>query len=134
MTRELFLVVYHEKQKVPAHWSLFVPHKDGDVQGKIIHAVGSPFQGYQLEIKEYDISKTKKRHEKISIGSIHDDWLPHLDSKAQGVTTPGVSKKPLDPFAGENCQNWLQSYVDVLVNDGVIDQGARDVLKDAPKV
>jgi hypothetical protein len=98
MTRELFLVVYHEKKEVPAHWSMFIPHTNGGVTGKVIHAVGSPFTGYQLEIKEYDISKTKKSHEKISIGSIDEGWLPHLDSKAAGVKPPGVSKKPLDPF------------------------------------
>jgi hypothetical protein len=78
---------------------MFIPSQDGQVQGKIIHAVGSPFQGYQVEIKDYDISKTKKRYEKISLGSIHDDWVPWLDSKAQGVPAPGVSKKPLDPWA-----------------------------------
>jgi hypothetical protein len=100
MARELFLVVYPEKKHdVPAHWSMFIPHVDGDVKGKVIHAIGTPFTGYELEIKEYDISQTKKPHEKISLGSIDEGWLPHLKSKAEGVKLPGISKKPLDPFA-----------------------------------
>jgi len=99
MARELFLVVYHENTRVPAHWSIFIPHTNGGMIGKVIHAVGSPFQGYKVEIKEsYDISKTKKTYEKISIGSINEIWLAHLDSKAAGVQAPGVSKTPLDPF------------------------------------
>lgn len=69
------------------------------MQGKIIHAIGSPFRGYQLEIKEYDFELTRKNYEKILLGSIDERRVPHLDSKAEDVTTPGVSKKPLDPFA-----------------------------------
>jgi hypothetical protein len=98
MTREIFLVVFPQN-KVPAHWSMWIPESDGAVEGKIIHAIGSPFQGYKLEIKSYNISKTARRYHQISLGSIHDDWLPWLDSKAGGVPTPGVSRTPLDPFA-----------------------------------
>lgn len=87
------------EKHVPTHWSMFIPHMDGDVKGKIIHAVDSPFTGYQLEIKGYDISKTKKSYEKISLGFIDEGWLPYLNSKAEGVKPPGVSQKPLDPFA-----------------------------------
>ena len=100
MTREIFLVVFPQK-KVPAHWSMWIPAFDGavDVEGKIIHVIGSPFHGYTLEIKQYNISKTTRLYQQISLGSIHDDWLPWLDSKAGGVPTPGVSRTPLDPFA-----------------------------------
>ncbi|KAL2075352.1 hypothetical protein VTL71DRAFT_295 [Oculimacula yallundae] len=136
MTRELFLLVYHANGKVPvpAHWTMFIPHTDGAVTGKKIHAVGSPFIGYRLEIQEYDISKTRRVFEKISLGSIDEGWLPHLNSKAEGVKPPGVSKKPLDPFAGERCQHWLESYVDVLLKDGVVLQSTVDILARAPKI
>jgi hypothetical protein len=101
MAREIFLVVYAEKKNyVPAHWSMFIPHVNEGVKGEIIHAIGNPFIGYQLEIKpDYDISRTRRPHEMISLGSIDESWLPHLKSKAEGVKTPGSSKKPLDPFA-----------------------------------
>jgi hypothetical protein len=68
------------------------------VKGKVIHTIGSPFMGYQLEIKEYNILKTKKSYEKILLRSIDEGWLPHLNSKAKGVKPPRVSKKLLDPF------------------------------------
>lgn len=31
------------------------PRTDEDVNGKVLHAISSPFTGYQLDIKEYDI-------------------------------------------------------------------------------
>ena len=77
---------------------MWIPESDGAVEGKIIHAIGCPFHDYKLEIKSY-ISKTIRRYHQISLGSIHDDWLPWLDSKARGVPTPGVSRTPLDSFA-----------------------------------
>ena len=99
MSRELFLVIYPETKPVPAHWSMFIPNADGDVKGRIIHAIGSPFVGYKVEIKEYDISKTKKSYKQISLGSIKENLLPQLESKAVNVKAPGVSQTPLDPFA-----------------------------------
>ena len=101
MTREVFLAVYHEvRANTPAHWAFYIPDFDGAITGTVYHAVGNPFQGYSFEKKvSYDLSKTKKRYDKISLGSIHDDWVPQLESKAQGVETPGVSKKPLDPWS-----------------------------------
>ncbi|KAE9369001.1 hypothetical protein N431DRAFT_513439 [Stipitochalara longipes BDJ] len=132
MARELFLVVY--RQQGPAHWSMLIPHENGVVKGKIIHAVGNPFQGYEVQIKpDYDLSKTNKRHEEISFGFIDEEWLPHLESLAHCVKAPGVSKKPLDPFAGENCQDWLEKYADLLVKEGAVLQSARDVLTTAPR-
>ncbi|KAH9209330.1 hypothetical protein DL95DRAFT_466891 [Leptodontidium sp. 2 PMI_412] len=119
MTREIFLVAYAQP-RVPAHWSMWIPECDGAVKGKKIHAIGNPFQGYFLEIKSYDISKTTRAYQQISLGSIHDDWVPRLDSKAGSVPTPGVSRTPLDAFA-------------VLVRDQVMDQSALDILRGAPK-
>lgn len=62
MPREISLIIYHELTAIPAHWSLLIPHKAGDTKGKVIHAIGTPFTGYNLEIKEYDVSKTKKKN------------------------------------------------------------------------
>ena len=81
MTYEIFLVVFPQN-KVPAHWSMWILEPDGAVEGKIIHAIGSPFHGYKLKIKSHNISKTIRRYHWILLGHIYDDWLPWLDSKA----------------------------------------------------
>jgi len=71
---------------------MFIPHTDGDVKGKAIHAIGSPFTGYQLEIKEYDISKTKKSHKKISLGSIDEVGCPILTPRPRVLSLPGSAR------------------------------------------
>ncbi|OBT75060.1 hypothetical protein VF21_06505 [Pseudogymnoascus sp. 05NY08] len=134
MSREILLVVYHQSPNTPAHWTMFIPSSDGDVQGKKIHAVGNPIQGYQLEIAEYDISKDLglglvRKCETISLGSINDYELSQLDTKARSIPAPGVSKNPLNRF-----ESWLKRYVDLLVKDGVMAQPARDALDDAPRI
>ncbi|KFY94913.1 hypothetical protein V500_03001 [Pseudogymnoascus sp. VKM F-4518 (FW-2643)] len=134
MSREILLVVYHQSPNTPAHWTMFIPSTDGAVQGKKIHAVGNPFQGYQLEIAEYDISKDERKYETISLGFVNDDGLSQLDTKARSIPAPGVSKNPLNRFEGDNCQSWLKRYVDLLVKDGVMAQPARDALDDAPRI
>lgn len=35
---------------------------------------------------------------------------------------------------GENFQNWLENYIEVLARDQVISQSALDVLKSAPRL
>lgn len=77
---------------------MIIPSTDGDVQGKKIRVGGNPFQGYQLEIAEYDISKDERKYEMISLGSVNDDMLTQLDTKARGIPAPGVSKNPLNRF------------------------------------
>jgi hypothetical protein len=99
MPHELQLIVYHEISRAPAHWTMFIPDSAEAVDGKIIHIMGKQDAGYRLEIKQYDISRTRKRYTRRLIASIHDDWLPHLDSKARGVTVPARDRRSSDPFA-----------------------------------
>ncbi|KAF2130076.1 hypothetical protein P153DRAFT_431133 [Dothidotthia symphoricarpi CBS 119687] len=133
--REIFLVVYQEKRNVPAHWSMLVPDHNGGEKGAKIHAVGNPFIGYTVETKSsYDLRSTKRRYLKISLGYIDEAKLAHLTELAYSVQPPGISKTPLDPFGGENCQNWMQKYVEMLVSDGFIDQNAVTALINSPRV
>jgi hypothetical protein len=39
---------------------MWIPESDRAVEGKIIHAIGSPFQGYKLEIKSYKYFEDRK--------------------------------------------------------------------------
>ncbi|KFY16698.1 hypothetical protein V492_01155 [Pseudogymnoascus sp. VKM F-4246] len=91
-------------------------------------------QGYQLEIADYDLSKDERKYETISLGSVTADGLAQLDTKAQSIPAPGVSKNPLNRFEVDNCQSWLKRYLDLLVKNRVMAQSARDALDDAPKI
>ncbi|KAF2820363.1 hypothetical protein CC86DRAFT_120101 [Ophiobolus disseminans] len=132
---EVFLVVYPGSGNVPAHWAMLVPIQSGAEHGTKIHAIGAPFIGYTVEIKSsYDLSKTRRRNVKISLGYVDETKLGSLEEVAQSVQAPGVSKTPLDPFGGERCQSWMHKYIKELVFNGLIDQDAVRVLDDAPRV
>jgi hypothetical protein len=65
---------------------MLVPSQNGAEQGTMIHAVGASFTGYTVEIKpSYDLSKTKKRHLKVSLGYIDEAKLVYLTEVAKSV-------------------------------------------------
>jgi predicted Co/Zn/Cd cation transporter (cation efflux family) len=50
--REILLVAYSEKRNnVPAHWSMLITDEIGGEKSTKIHAIGSPFFGYEVETK-----------------------------------------------------------------------------------
>ncbi|KAK4163997.1 hypothetical protein QBC43DRAFT_353693 [Cladorrhinum sp. PSN259] len=137
MVKHLYLVAYHEKGRrpVPAHWALLLTDDDDVKEGPVYHAVGSPFTGYQVEVKpRYNLELTTRRHSTILLGVIHDGWVAQLATMAHQVAAPGISSTPLDAFAGKNCQNWVSDFIDYLIEQGVIDSTARNNLSSAPKV
>ncbi|KAK4152097.1 hypothetical protein C8A00DRAFT_35224 [Chaetomidium leptoderma] len=133
MVMYAYLLMY-PKPRVPAHWAVFVtPVEDGTV-GQVYHAVGSPFTGYQVEVKpSYDLSETKRAHLLVFLGYIDESWQDQLAESAQSIKAPGVSPKPLVPFAGQNCQNWLEEFLQHLISVGAIDSSALAQLSTAPR-
>ena len=100
--REVLLLVYPEDPRTRAHWAMFVPEKNGSVKGTLIHVLGTPSTGYGLEIKPYDLSHTKENYHKVSLGNFEESKVDLLVKISTIVPTPGVSKKPLDPFGVRN--------------------------------
>ncbi|KAK4206312.1 hypothetical protein QBC37DRAFT_435126 [Rhypophila decipiens] len=130
-----YLLVYHERRSVPAHWAFFVTDEENGQSGRVYHAVGSPFTGYQVEVKpSYSLANTRRRYSIIFLGQIADSWRDQLSGYANNVAAPGISPSPLDPFAGQNCQNWLEAFIQKLVSEGILDSSALDTLSEAPKV
>jgi hypothetical protein len=114
MPHQATLLVYHESRtKTPAHWCIFIPSSANPSIGTVIHAVGNPFQGYNLEFKRnYDVSKTRRRFSSIYLATISDQHFGDVPAAAQSsdttprntmeqvastISPPGVSPKPLDP-------------------------------------
>lgn len=157
------MLVYHDgKGKVPAHWGVFITDEEDDKKGTVYHAIGSPFQGYQVDVKiQYDLSKTKRRHSKLLLGTMDEVWRDQLAAIAGGIKAPGISPRPLDPFAvsttwspivpppssfdntwlcankvvkGEHCQNWLENFIQHLIGLGAIDSSAMNEVLSAPRV
>jgi hypothetical protein len=105
MVYSVYLVVYHTggRRRVPAHWAILVTDSEGDLNGDLFHAVGSPFQGYQVGVKRnYNLSETQRKYSAILLGYIDDSQVDYLSGYATAVQAPGVSSTPLDPFAVSN--------------------------------
>jgi hypothetical protein len=98
--REILLVVYSEKRNnVPAHWSMLITDEIGGKKGTKIHAIGSPFFGYAVEMKDsYDLSTTGRLYSKTLLGLIDEAQVVRFTTVAKSTEAPGVSKTPLDPF------------------------------------
>ncbi|KAM5487993.1 hypothetical protein MaudMau93_004387 [Microsporum audouinii] len=152
MTLYVYLVVYPKSKSVPAHWAILVTTiKDGK-SGQVYHAVGNPFQGYSVEVKDsYDLSRTLKKFSVVFLGCLDDGWNSQLTDIAYGIEAPGSSSTPLDPFAvssythyendvktnivvkGENCQNWAEKFIQCLIDRGALNASAMGTLSSAPK-
>ncbi|KAF5649969.1 phosphotransferase family [Fusarium sp. NRRL 52700] len=103
-------------------------------KGKVYHAIGSPFHGYTPEIKSsYDIGATKRRYTRTLLSRMDDAWLDHVEQVARSLPAAGKSPNPLDPFAGENCQDWAMEFLKELVNMGALDASALSIVETCPK-
>ncbi|KAM5432794.1 hypothetical protein MferCBS31731_007320 [Microsporum ferrugineum] len=135
MTLYAYVLVYPESSKTPAHWAIFVTATEEGKVGREFQAIGSPFHGYSLDIKEqFDLSKEFKMHVLVFLGCLDDSWHSQLAGVAQGIPAPGISSTPLDPFANENCQSWARKFITALVDRGAMDSSALERLAAAPSV
>lgn len=86
------LLAYHDqgRRRAPAHWAVMVTPTEGGDVGNVYHAIGSPFHGYQTDVKvQYDISKTRRRYTRIPLGKMDDAWAGRLEEIARSIKAPG---------------------------------------------
>jgi hypothetical protein len=86
------------------------------VVGKVIHAVGTPFTGYNVQFKRnYNVEATNRQVQQFFLTTVGDQIVQDmkgdgkvsvdteacdtLETKAKQVEAPGVSPAPLDPSA-----------------------------------
>lgn len=101
--------------RVPAHWSIFIPSLTNPRVGKSFDAIGTPFTGYSLRFRRnYSLDAEPRKFTLVPIADVGDEYVEDtpgdgkpsedvdakdgLEREAKRVATPGVSRKPLDPF------------------------------------
>ncbi|QPC78059.1 hypothetical protein HYE68_008811 [Fusarium pseudograminearum] len=135
MLLDVCLVVYNQstaRKRVPGHWSIFMGKSDLS-KGTVFQAVGSGFHGYQPEIKRnYDLKNTFRKYTTFSLGQIDDSHLDHLEQVTRSLPGAGTAPNPLDPFSGENCQDWAKTFIQIVVDQGLLPSTAVDALANAP--
>jgi hypothetical protein len=78
---------------------MLITDEIGGEKGTKIHAIGSPFFGYEVETKDsYDLESTGRLYSKTLLGLIDEAQAVRFTTVARSIKAPGVSKTPLDPF------------------------------------
>jgi hypothetical protein len=74
--RTVSLVTYRISPSQRAHFAIFVPSSSNNDAGTIIHVVGAPMAGFQLEFKRhYAITLTQRPYMRYPIGQIDSKYL-----------------------------------------------------------
>lgn len=74
--RIVSLVAYRLSPNQRAHFAVFVPSASNNDFGSIIHVVGAPMAGFQLEFKrQYAITLTQRPYTREPIGQIDSQYL-----------------------------------------------------------
>ncbi|EER26441.1 hypothetical protein D8B26_003180 [Coccidioides posadasii str. Silveira] len=130
------------------HFGIFVPFADDPQICTIIHVVGAPMVGYELQFKRnYNLSSSQLSYQLVPIGQVSaanivesPSGLMTIDSNAKGimetvatqVPPPPISQNflaPVDGVFNKRCQEWTVEYVDRLISRNIIDAGARNVVQ-----
>ncbi|KDN48240.1 hypothetical protein RSAG8_02832, partial [Rhizoctonia solani AG-8 WAC10335] len=139
--RSIYILIFHSRI-FPAHWALWIPSPSQPKIGKIINAVGDPSSGFVREIeRQFNLANASGA---ISTVSAHDSSGPEpvdeVEKIASGISPPEKSlnsaqnsKLPVGRVEIKNCQTWLREFVCALVEHGICEAEAIDVLDRAPR-
>ncbi|KAF2123947.1 hypothetical protein P153DRAFT_327702 [Dothidotthia symphoricarpi CBS 119687] len=155
MPRAIYLVVF-KSPLFPAHWGLWIPSAADPNIGKRIHASGDAATGFQIFFeRNYDLVATRRRYQVLPLAQVLDQHVvdvegdgsqwsdttahDYIEQVALSVPAPArslisaSSQGPKQRVAIQNCQTWLREFVAALVQKGLMDQSALQILDGAPK-
>ncbi|KAF2871355.1 hypothetical protein BDV95DRAFT_606790 [Massariosphaeria phaeospora] len=143
----LHLIIY-PSPLFAAHWALFLPTPTSTTTPKLgtrIHADGSPATGFTLLVEpEHDLAECAPRsYRVVELGSVGEGkGVGDVERVAREVEVPGKSLKGVGVAGVEglrrrvemkNCQTWVREVVGKLVEEGLLEAGALQVVEGAPK-
>ncbi|KAF2681241.1 hypothetical protein K458DRAFT_420760 [Lentithecium fluviatile CBS 122367] len=155
MPRTIYLAIYNSRL-FPAHWALWIPHKDDPAIGKRIHANGNASEGFTIDFeRNHNIEETTGSYQLLALAEVADKFLEDVrgggtqgvdqvacdwvEEVALSVQAPGKSlthvraEGPRRRVEIQNCQTWLREVVAALVREGVMEEAALRIIDSAPK-
>ncbi|EFR01908.1 hypothetical protein MGYG_04908 [Nannizzia gypsea CBS 118893] len=133
--RTISLVTFRNTAHQRAHFGIFIPSATDQDFGTLIHAVGAPMVGYQIEFKRnYALEDTQQQHTRYDIGQIDSKYIEDTtggeiirDSTPKGAVEVAASKippprisqnflAPVNDTTNKRCQEWTMEYVRHLVH------------------
>ncbi|CAE6460251.1 unnamed protein product [Rhizoctonia solani] len=150
--RSIYILIFHSRI-FPAHWALWIPSPSQSKIGKIINAVGDPSSGFVREIeRQFNLANasgaisTVLLSNRVEAKHILDsdssgpEPVDEVEKIASGISPPEKSlnsaqnsKLPVRRVEIKNCQTWLREFVCALVEHGICEAEAIDVLDRAPR-
>lgn len=156
MSFSVYILVYTSRL-FPAHWALWIPSRRDPAIGKRVHATGDARVGFEVEFdRNYNIEQTSRQHQLVHLAQVQDTFISDascisgplsserqpcdkIEEVALSLPPPGPSlvasssDKPRRRVPIKNCQTWLKDLVEMLVEEGVMENEARAIIEQAPK-
>ncbi|EHY52521.1 hypothetical protein ABEF92_005798 [Exophiala dermatitidis] len=140
-SKDVYLIRYTPRAGFRAHFALYLVEGDFPGTGILIHVVGLPMSGFELQIRQdYDLRGTTRRYTFFKLGQVSATSAATMQQLASRVPPPGKSENFLAPVDGDKnkrCQEWTVEYVNLLVQHGLLNQNALQIVhaqRDPPDV
>lgn len=116
-SRTISLVTFRNSAYQRAHFGIFIPSVTDQDVGTLIHVVGAPMAGYQLEFKRnYSLKDTQQQYTRYDIGQLDSQYIE--DSAGGALIRDSVPKGAVEVAASQIpppgiSQNFLAPVNDV---------------------
>ncbi|CAG8947294.1 unnamed protein product [Penicillium salamii] len=146
-TRTIYMITYRMFPSQRAHFSIYIPSAAG-TKGTLIHVIGTPMAGYDLEFRRnFSPAIPQRHHEILPIGktdacnivdSVHTAETTDVSPKgkieiaASQIPAPGVSENfmaPVNDTTNKRCQEWTMEFIRHLVAENLIEAEAVQIVQ-----
>ncbi|KAK3393960.1 hypothetical protein B0H63DRAFT_517125 [Podospora didyma] len=150
--RSVYLAAFLPSPMFPAHWGMWIPNALDQAVGTLINVRGDPCNGFVHEFERgYRAHDCESRPLLRPLGTAADfpdgPTVPGIDTNpcndlerlALSIPPPALSLTPAGSsqrrfrVAIKNCQTWLRQLVDAMIEKGLIDPSAKDILDASPQ-
>jgi hypothetical protein len=97
----VYLIKYRRLATQRAHFAVYVPDDGFPGAGTLVHVVGAPMAGFQLEIKKpYNLAITTQAYTSRELGQVPASSVRNIEQLASTVRPPGISQNFMGPVDG----------------------------------
>jgi hypothetical protein len=99
--KTIYLLKFRRTPNQRAHFAIYIHEGTFPGTGILIHVVGAPMAGYQLEIKpDYNLGATQQPYTPFSLGQVPASSVATIRQLAATVRPPGISQNFMAPVDG----------------------------------
>ena len=100
-SKTVYLLKFRRTPTQRAHFAIYIHEGTFPGIGILIHVVGAPMAGYQLEIKpDYNLGATQQPYTSFSLGQVPASSVTTIQQLATTVRPPGISQNFMAPVDG----------------------------------